>query len=82
MNYKKLTDKFIVEMFRRVGMNMTIEEILRYSRDNERWYMTKSWTEKEQDDFRKWMIEHMPKGMIGKEQEAGMFLLMWGWTTK
>lgn len=76
----RVFQQLMKEMFKRVG--------LKYDPDycfQEDWYLTKSWTEAEQRDFKLWgegilksklqMTDH------GAAREMGWFLLSYGWTT-
>jgi len=81
----------LVEMGRRVGANM--EEIDTKSKD---WFMEYEWTIKEQDDFKKWMVNYLytngkarrtlfalsgrSKKLIRKTVD--MFVFQYGWKFK
>lgn len=71
-------EECLKEMFRRVGS--------RYSRrfcKRADWYRTRSWTDAEETDFKKWMVGHLRKRCRWTkrtaEKEAGWFVLMYGW---
>ena len=81
--YDKACEACLVEMFKRVGLVYPDKKFT----DQPEWYCKKSWTEEEQEDFRKWMkaklkkvFPHWQARLIDKE--IGYFILMWGWTTK
>jgi len=78
---ESVTEEGLVEMFRRVGRTYPDPKLTKL-RD---WYTRVSWTEADQEDFRKWLVAHIRKKLRWKkklaENSASWFLLMWGWTT-
>jgi hypothetical protein len=68
------------EMFKRVGEKYPNKKLT----DQPEWYTKRTWTEKEEDDFRVWMGKllkkrhGLKKAMI--DREISMFLLQWGWS--
>lgn len=77
-------DKFVTmclkEMFKRVGEKYPNEELTK----QKDWYSKRTWTEKEQESFKKWLEKKMAKqwSYLRKkkiEYEAAMFILCWGW---
>jgi hypothetical protein len=66
-------------MFKRVGEEFPNPELT----DQNEWYTKRTWTDAQEDDFRKWMIDKLRKeGRYTKktaEWETSMFLLNWGW---
>jgi len=77
---EEILETCLKEMFLRVGEKYPNPEFTKQPE----WYRAKSWTEKEEENFRKWMIKYLRKNKIRKkdaESEVGMFLLQWGWTT-
>jgi len=75
MNNEKLCEMCIKEMFKRVGLKYPNK----LTKQND-WYLKRSWTKKEQDDFADWMRKLLKKqGFTKIDNEIGMFLLMWGW---
>lgn len=58
------------------------------------WYLKYSWTEEEQEDFRKWLADffynnskvrrvfHIIKSKRECNKASGMFILNYGWRTK
>lgn len=68
-------------MFRRVGLEYTED----YCKKQE-WYLTKSWTVGEQNDFKEWGKKLLKKELKmsnhGSEKEMGWFLLSCGWGTE
>lgn len=77
-------DKFVhiclKEMFKRVGEKYPNEELTK----QKDWFSQRTWTEKDQENFKKWLEKKMAKqwSYLGKrkiELEAAMFILMWGW---
>lgn len=82
LSYEKACEDALKEMFRRVGEEYPNETLTKH----EKWYQMRVWTEEEQDDFSNWLksmlkkrFRHWHKRTINNE--AGMFILNWGWTT-
>lgn len=77
-NREKTFNMCLDEMFRRVGRK-TSESFLR----QDRWYMTCSWTQSEETDFKDWMVNLLrrrhrwPK--LTAQKEASWFLLSYSW---
>ena len=75
-------DVCLREMFTRVGEQYPNPAL---TADPE-WYRKRSWTAKDQRAFGKWMAGYIKKRFRWDKKrvqwEVGMFLLMWGWTTK
>jgi hypothetical protein len=80
MNTEKTTEMCLKEMFRRVGEKYPNKELT----DKKDWWRTRTWTEKEEDDFRDWMVKLLKKRHKWSkrtiDKEIGMFLLMWSWS--
>lgn len=83
VDYDKVCDECLKEMFRRVDMEYPNKEFT----DQKDWYTKCTWTEKEEADFKVWMKKHLKKRckhwtekLI--EKEIAMFNLMWGWKTR
>jgi len=78
----EVVSECLKEMFRRKGLEYPSPELT--SKPN--WYEEYSWTEKEQDEWFNWMVQHIkdrlkwPKNKA--ERLAGEILLNWGWTVK
>lgn len=70
------------EMFLRVGEIYPNEELQK----DKKWYMRHSWTVEQENNFRKWMIRFLMKGMRWSkkvsEKETSFFIFNYGWTTK
>lgn len=81
VNYTFVLNEILTEMFRRVGLVFNIE----YCR-KEGWYLTKSWTQAEQDDFKRWgekvLRSKLKITRYAAETEMGWFLLSHGWTIR
>jgi hypothetical protein len=79
MRYEDTTEMCLKEMFRRVGEKYPNKELT----DQPEWYKKRTWTEAEENDFRKWMGKLLKKRHGWKkvliDREIGMFLLNWGW---
>jgi hypothetical protein len=81
MKYEETTEMCLKEMFKRVGEKYPNKELT----DQPNWWTKRTWTEKEEDDFRLWMRKIMKKrhprlhkALI--DREIAMFLLMWSWS--
>jgi hypothetical protein len=77
-----IQEECLIEMFRRVGEKYPNKELT----NNSEWYTMRSWTVKQEENFKKWMIRHLRVSGKFMKQEAIMmtsfFLLQYGWTTK
>lgn len=84
MTVEQITEEFLVEMFRAVGLDHSIEEIMEYAKQ-EGWYYLHSWTEEQQDQFTAYMDDRLKTKTNwtkrARQREIGMFLLMYGWRT-
>ena len=80
--YEQTTEDCLKEMFKRVGEEFPNKELT----DKQNWYTLRTWTEEEENNFRKWMEGLLKKrySMTQKKRdsEIGMFLLNWGWKTE
>lgn len=77
--WEQTTEDCLKEMFKRVGGTYPWLGLTRYRE----WFNRRTWTEKEHDDFEKWMKKliikrHRVRAKIA-DYETGMFLLNWGW---
>jgi hypothetical protein len=77
-NYEKSFEDCMKEMFKRVGLKFSVEFC-----QGKDWYMSKSWTTAQQNEFRKWMEKLLKKrhgwGAHQLNKEVGMFILCYGW---
>jgi len=77
LNLEDVKD-ILEEMFKRVGRSF--DRSLEY---NSEWYLENTWTKTEQEDFEKWLINHLrTKFKQSKKQAvagAAWFILMYGW---
>lgn len=80
---EKVTEKYLKEMFKRVGEKFPNPELT----DQEDWYSLREWTEEEEKSYGAWLkkqikkdFSYMTSRMI--DLEVGMFLLNWGWRIK
>ena len=80
MTYEDTTEMCLKEMFKRVGESYPNKELT----DQPNWWTKRTWTEKEEDDFRVWMGKLLKKRHGWKkvmiDREIAMFLLLWGWS--
>ena len=85
---KRLTTDQVItallrEMFRRVGEDYDVWVDTICKEDNE-WYMRKSWTEEQEAEFRKWVVaflrEQLRLPKYRAEREMQWFCLQWAWT--
>ena len=82
LDYDKTCEECLKEMFKRVG-----EEYPNELTNQEDWYMKRSWTIEEQNDFKDWMIKHLKKrhpswNKRTIDMEVGTFILQWAWTNE
>ena len=79
---ERFVAKCFKEMFKRVGEKFPNEKLTK----NDEWYTLRTWMEKEQDSFKKWLVKEFKKDYPylrrRAELEAGMFILMYGWKTE
>lgn len=70
------------EMFHRVGLEYTFEEIEQYA-EHQFWYTTRTWTQKQETAFRDWFVKTMMKktkhSQAVCERAAGWFILNYSW---
>lgn len=87
-NRNDLFDCCIIEMGKRVGLEWkTYDDALSYSKQNgSDWYTTKTWTQEEESDFKKWMKSFLKENTNWRmkiiDREISMFILTYGWKTK
>jgi len=87
MNIEQITNECLVEMFRRVGLEYSIEQINEYAKDTgAEWFQSKTWSTEEEDAFRDWMDAHLRTKTRWtarqRSREIGMFLFMCGWKSE
>jgi hypothetical protein len=79
---EKFVNKCFKEMFKRVGEKFPAK----WAMEDKEWFRKRSWTEKEQSDYKKWLVREFKKAFPylkrRAEFEAGMFILCYGWITK
>ena len=79
---EKFINKCFVEMFKRVGEKFPAK----WAYEDKEWYTKRTWTEKEQESFKKWLMKEFKKAYPylrrRAEFEAGMFILAYGWKTE
>lgn len=84
MRREEITKNCLIEMFMRVGLDYSFEQILEYSMiHGDRWFRSRTWTSQEDAEFRQWTDTHLRTktkwGACRRKNEIGMFMLMWGW---
>jgi hypothetical protein len=66
-------------MFKRVGEKFPAK----WAEEDREWYTKRTWTEKEQENFKKWLVKEFKKTYPylkhKAEFEAAMFILCYGW---
>ena len=83
----------LIEMFKRVGLDYTWDQIVAYGEADPEWYWSKTWTLAEGNDFEKWLENEFYNGKHFKgyskkarmkivKKEVGYFMLMWSWKTE
>ena len=77
---EKFIDKCFKEMFKRVGEKWPAK----WPNEDKEWYSKRTWSEKEQDLFKRWLkiqirktYPHLNERKV--EWEAGCFILCYGW---
>jgi len=70
----------LVELFKRVGLEYPDKEFT--AQDD--WYLKKTWTKEQEDDYRKWLHKLMKKHMKyyskrKRDDEVGLFMVCYGW---
>lgn len=79
---ERFIDRAFKEMFRRVDEHWPAP----WAHDNKMWYEERSWSEKEQESYKKWLVKEFKKEYPylkrKAELEAGMFILCYGWKTR
>ena len=89
---EKIIQVALIEMFKRVGLDYTFDQILEYGKDPE-WYWSRTWTLEQEVDFEAWLYDLFYKSKQFKKypvkarkrivkKEVGYFVLMWGWKTE
>jgi hypothetical protein len=77
--YDKFVTKALDKMFTYVGFEGLDKEFTK----QEDWYMQKTWTQEQSDDFKQWFITEAKKDLkfnrTMAEKEYSWFDLMWGW---
>ena len=84
MNIDKVYNELLIEMFRRVGLACTFEQIKEFAKQPD-WFRIYPWTLEEQEDYRKWAYKHFKKRTrmtkVYCEKQIAWFLLAYGWRT-
>lgn len=80
--YDKFLKKALDKMFTYVGFDKFDESFTNQYND---WYNQKSWTNEQEQDFKKWFLTEGKKDLkfnkIMLEKEYSWFYLKWGWKT-
>ena len=80
--YQQACEVCLREMFFRVGEKYPNKELT----DQSNWYEKHSWTQKDEEKFKQWMISYFRKKLRftkkRAESEVSMFLLNYSWTWK
>ena len=78
---REFFDSAMDRMFRTVGFEGFDKEFVK----QDLWYTKKAWSETQEAEFKKWMIDEgrskMKWSKKTAEYEVAYFLLMWGWST-
>lgn len=79
LNTEQFLEKAMNKMFQFVGFK---EWDKKFTEQND-WYLQKTWTSDQSNDFKKWFINEIKKDLKIKkdqaEKEWQWFNLMWGW---
>lgn len=80
--YDVIYKELAVEMFQRVGLNLSYEEIKEYAKQPN-WYWLKTWTKQEEDSFIQWVVAKLRKELHyskkAAEKQANWFVSDIGW---
>jgi hypothetical protein len=72
-------DKAFDKLFQAVGFESWDREFTK----REDWYLQKTWTTKQSNEYKKWFLTEVKKDLklkkIQAEKEWNWFNLMWGW---
>jgi len=85
MKQDKTVKELLVEMFRRVGLEVSsYAEVEEWAGANgDEWYRKRTWTDAQEQEFKKWAVDKMRKAFKctkkTAEAEYSWFNLMWGW---
>jgi hypothetical protein len=83
MKIEDITKALFVEMFKRVGLDYTYEEIAEYAKPDF-WWTKKTWTMEQEKEFSSWAYTFIKKNSQWTKstvkREISYFLLMWGWS--
>lgn len=79
MNSTNFAEKAFDKMFQVVGFEKWDKEFTKQSD----WYLQRTWTSKQSNDFKKWFLTEIKKDLKLKktqaEKEWQWFNLSWGW---
>jgi len=79
MTNQQIVTNCLKKMFRVVGLRYPCPEFT----DQDDWWTKKTWTAKQEANFKKWMkiylMKHMHLSARAADREISWFNLMWGW---
>ena len=84
----ELLTELLIEMGKRVGINWrNFDDVMKYqAEDDVAWYTRKTWTQAENDDFRRWAQAHIRKRAKWSERkvewETATFMLCYSWKVR
>ena len=83
VQYEQAANECIKKLFNTVGENYPKPELTKYKY----WYTMRTWTSKEEKDFRDWMRKLLKKRYRWMDKrkldwEVGMFILNYGWKVR
>ena len=78
-NIGKFLEKALDKMFQAVGEKEWDREFTK----QEDWYLKKTWTLEQREEFKNWFLEQIKKDLkvdkVSAEKEWAWFDMMWGW---
>ena len=79
-------EKFINKCFKKMFAMVGEKWLAPWAHEDREWFRKRSWGEKEQNSFKKWLVKEYKKAFPylkrKAEFEAGLFILCYGWATK
>lgn len=83
MNKTLSTTQFLDKAFNKLFQSVGFESWDKEFSKRQDWYLQKTWTKEQSDEFKRWFTEEIKKDLKLKkhqaEKEWAYFDLMWGW---
>jgi len=82
MKNKEVMEACLIEMFKRVGLDYSIEAIIEYALQQD-WYLMKTWTQEEDKAFGRWMYKFLGENTRNsvrlRRDMVAFFMMQYGW---